>query len=134
LPTPLIPATPLGKLALRQGRLNPVIWLTVITLSFLPAGYFFKDHWLVYFLIGLPLVAFSVTLIIAWCWAIFKPDFLLSEDYEALMKQLANTAATKEGLIPAGVPIANPELSSPISHPVPSGTEPPGKENAGAAN
>jgi hypothetical protein len=97
----VIPTAPLGKLAIRHSRLSPVIWLTVVTLAFVPAGYFFKDKWLVYLLVGLPVVAFFITLLIAWWWAIFKPHLLLSEDAQ-LLQQALNLAITKEGITPAG--------------------------------
>ena len=128
-----LPGSPLSKLGLRQGRLNPVIWLTVITLSFLPAGYFFReDPWLAYFLVGLPFVAFLVTLGIAWWWAICKPDLLLSEDYNALKDMLANAALTKEGAIPAGELMAKPAASEPeAAKAVPSEAANPALSNPG---
>jgi hypothetical protein len=110
VPDGLVPSAPLSKLGLKQGRLNPVLWLTVTTLSFLPAGYFFKDTWLRYLLVGLPVFAFAFTLGIAWYWAIWKPNMLLSEDYEILDK-LATMALTKDGAIPAGDPVVNPDAN-----------------------
>jgi hypothetical protein len=103
------PSAPVSKLGLKQGRLNPVLWLTVITLSFLPAGYFFKGSWLVYPLVGLPFGAFTITLLIAWCWAIWKPEMLYSEDYQLQEKLLATLAFTKDSAVPAGEPVVNPQ-------------------------
>jgi hypothetical protein len=109
---PSIPGPPVSKLGLKQGRLNPVLWLTVITLSFLPAGYFFKGCWLVYPLVGLPFAAFTITLLIAWCWAIWKPEMLYSEDYE-LERMLATMALTKNSSAPLGEPVVNPQANKP---------------------
>jgi hypothetical protein len=100
-------APPLSKLALKQGRLNPLIWLTVMTLAFLPAGYFFKDTWLADLLVCFPVGAYLITLAIGWYWAIRKPDLLLSEENE-LARILANIALTESGPILVGKPVGNP--------------------------
>jgi hypothetical protein len=77
------------------------------TLSFLPAAYFFKDTWLAYVLVGLPVLAFGGTLGIGLYWAVRHPDRLLSEDF-AILDWLKQTAQTEGGLIQAGQLTPNP--------------------------
>ena len=107
----------LGPLAVKQGALNPLTWLSVSSLSFLPAAYFFKDNWIVYPLGLLPFFAFAFTLGIGFYWALKKPQLLQSEEFKLLEKLLENSFQTKTGL-----PAFDPASLQPVANPDPART------------
>jgi hypothetical protein len=111
----VFPRGALGPLAAKQGPLNPLIWLSVASLSFLPAAYFFKGNWMVYPLGLLPFAAFSSTLGVGFYWALKKTHLLQSEEFKILDKLLESSFQTKTGFVDQASlqPVANPKPSPP---------------------
>lgn len=101
----------------RQNRLSVLGWLTVSTLSFFPAAYYLREFkCLVYVLAAVPLLAFLVTLSIAWSWAIWKPHLLRSEDIDKLAMLLENgrLAPSDLGVTQVADPLSNPNAAAPV--------------------